>query len=196
MTTIESTLLGSARNLSAASAAGATIWPAESRVYKKAERVYSAEVSVSEPVKAYLLACCRNHLVIYNDVLNIYRKNRTLTYKELKAKLNDILANTSFTPVIHSVIHAEIYYMSKKSDFKQKLLTSIQYITTFSWGYRGNKVFRYQASEGRLWVGNAPEAIVLTSPLPPADASQSVYINLSYSTTSDSFELSVFSSPL
>lgn len=161
-------------------------------VNKKTINIYYEEVEVPLPLRTYLVSCYKNHLVIYNDMLEYYRRNRYTQYKELKTKLVEVLENNVYLPVINTVIHADIYYMVKKKDFKQKLLTDIQYISVISRGYKFNKVFRYDQETLRLYVGESQCAIELKEPLPEVEEDQNVYINLSYSGSSGVFELSVF----
>lgn len=160
---------------------------------RKNNKVYDEEVTMDSETKAYILACCRNHLVIYNDLIDYYRDNKTSTYKQIKNKLKEIMTNTPFVPFISSILNAEIYHMCKKADFKQKLITDIQYLSTISDGYVNNKVFSYKPEEKIIYVANAPGVITLSKELPLLDdPSQCIYMNLSYSGTTDVFELSVF----
>lgn len=162
---------------------------------KKTINIYYEEVTAPIALRSYLVSCYKNHLVIYNDMLEYYRRNRAATYKELKSKVNEVLENNVYLPVITTVIHADIYYMAKKKDFKQKLLTDIQYISVISIGYKSNSVFKYDADNLLLYVGKSEFPIELEEPLPVVEEDQSVYINLSYSGSTGAFELSVFTAP-
>lgn len=160
---------------------------------KKPIKVYEQIVVVDGVLRNHLMACYRNHLVIYNDILDYYRAHRSMPYKELKVKLTQVIKETKFTPLISSVLHSEIYYMCKKADFKQKSITDIQYLSTISDGYDRNRVFRYDEYALKISVSDAPGCITLSVPLSKLnDPEQCIYMNLSYSGTTGCFELSVF----
>lgn len=162
----------------------------------KCTKIYSEPVLMDKETRSYLVSCYRNHLVIYNEMLEVYRKDKTMTYKQLKAKLAELLAKGIYSPVISSVLHSEIYYMHKKADFKQKLVTDIQYMTTISAGYKGNKILLCSADRTRLRFNATPLSIKLSKPLPvlePED--ETIYMNLSYPGGGGLMELSVFAKP-
>ena len=146
--------------------------------------------------RAYLASCYRNHLVIYNEMLEIYRKDKTMTYKQLKARLSELLEKKIYTPVIKSVLHSEIYYMHKKADFKQKLVTDIQYMTTISAGYKGNKILQCSPERTTVRFNGYPLHFKLPKPLPELERDDDIiYMNLSYPGGGGLLELSVFAKP-
>lgn len=161
----------------------------------KCSKIYSQEVDIDPQSRQYLISCFRNHLVIYNEMVEVYRKDKRLSYKELKGYLNDLLSKGVYSPVISSVLHSEIYYMHKKADFKQKKVTDVQYMSTISQGYRRNKTFKYDQDTQTLGFTGCPVNIGLLRPLPPLSDDTSVYMNLSYSGGGGCFELSVFTKP-
>ncbi len=155
-------------------------------------KIYSTDLTVQEETREYLLACSRNHIVLYNDMLMFLRKNPRSTYKELRTALSAMLATTAYKPNIHQVIHADIYNLSKRAHFRQKLLTDIQYLSVMSWGYSGNKAYAYETDKKLLWVGDCKTPVQLSEPLPVVDSLQKLYLNLSHSGSTDVFKLSVF----
>lgn len=160
---------------------------------KKVTKIYSSQLELTGSLRSYTLACFRSHLCIYNDMVDYYRSNRNINYKDLKFKLKELLLIGEFKSVINEIIHNEIYYMWKKADFRQKLITDIQYLTTISKGYNKNKSFRYNSETMDVAIYGCDEFIKLDKPLPEIEKKQEVYINFSYSGTSNLFEFSVFS---
>ena len=162
----------------------------------KYTKIYAENVMVDQNTKAYLVKCYRNHLVIYNEMLEIYRNNKTMSYKQLKVKLAELLGKKIYTPVINSVLHSEIYYMHKKADFKQKLITDILYMTTISAGYKGNKILQCSPDSDVVSFNGHPLCFKLLKPLPDLEKEDdTIYMNLSYPGGGGSLGLSVFSKP-
>lgn len=164
----------------------------------KCIKIYSEPVTVDESTHSFLVSCYRNHLVIYNEMVDIYRADKTLTYKQLKVILGKKLAEDRRAPVITSVLHSEIYYMHKKADFKQKLVTAIQYMSTISSGYEGNRILEYNPEKdiNTIRFIGYPLVINLSKPLPKLTRSdETIYMNLSYPGGGGNFVLSVFSKP-
>lgn len=162
----------------------------------KSTKIYSEPIMMDSDTRAYLVGCYRNHLVIYNEMLEIYRKDKTLTYKQLKAHLSELLKKNLYSPVITSVLHSEIYYMHKKADFKQKLVTDIQYMTTISVGYKGNKILQCNPERTMVRFNGYPLQFKLPKPLPELEREdETIYMNLSYSGGGGLLELSVFVKP-
>ena len=162
----------------------------------KYTKIYSEPVMTDSDTRAYLASCYRNHLVIYNEMLEIYRKDKTMTYKQLKARLSELLEKKIYTPVIKSVLNSEIYYMHKKADFKQKLVTDIQYMTTISLGYKGNKILQCSPDRTMVRFDGYPVQFKLPKPLPELERDDdTIYMNLSYPGGGGLLELSVFAKP-
>jgi hypothetical protein len=149
-------------------------------------------VSMSEEMRTYLLACYRNHLVIYNDIVDLHRKHHYRTYREVKEVLAKMLQETKTTEIIKTALANEIYYLFKKADYKHKQITDIQYISAITdCNYKNHTLF-YQKDTRELFVAGCARRMTLTQPLPVLSGYDSVYLNLSYSCGTDLFEVSVF----
>ena len=156
------------------------------------KRLYAANVRMDQTSRDYLLACYRNHLVIYNEMIDHYRKNRSIGLKELKEELARRLGEGAHNPVIWTALHTEIYYMHKKGDFRQKLWTCVQYMSTMSKGYARNAVLHYDEKNKTISLIGHPVVLHLDEPLPLLPSEDSViYMNLSYSGSTGDIALNV-----
>lgn len=160
--------------------------------YTHPNKIYCERVQVTPELQEQLAVCCKNHLVLYNQVLEHFRQNKDMSYLQLREYAAQLLESTQLTPVIKEIVNNDIYHMHKKKDFKQKLLTGIQYMTIIVSDYYSNrnleyipvaKVLRFRALKGN---------ITLPKLLPVVNRGESVYLNLGYSAGSGIFEISVF----
>ena len=92
-------------------------------------KLYCEKVELDNEVKSFVIQCCKNHLVFYNEVLEYFRQNKNISYHELKSYASSLLDTGKYGTVIKDILFNDIYYMCKRRDFKQKLLTGIQYLT-------------------------------------------------------------------
>lgn len=155
------------------------------------EKLYGSTVTVDEVLSEHLKTCYMTHMVVYNDVLAHFRDNRNANYKELKLYTSKLLDSGGYGPVIKNALYNAVYYMYKRREFRQKLITAIQYITIILNGYT-NPIMGYDATTSVLWFKGLPGYIHLSSPLPEVTAGTMIYLNLSYSNGTDQFEVSVF----
>ena len=159
---------------------------------KTTSKIFSSKVSMDEGMRTHLLACYRNHLVIYNDIVDLHRKYRYKTYKEMKEVLVNMLTSKGVKPIIRNALNNEIYYLFKKADFKHKLITDIQYISAITGSDYRNHTLIYDAKKLTLGVLDVESKMHLDKPLPIVQGCDNLYLNLSYSCSDDMFEVSVF----
>lgn len=157
----------------------------------KPEKIYCEKVEVSDNLQEQLSQCCRNHLVLYNQVLEHFRQNKAMTYRELRDYTTQLVDSSDLKPVIKEIVLSDIYHMHKKSDYKQKLITSIQYLSLIVTDYYSNRNLEYKQKAMTLRFRAMKGRIFLPKELPPIEFGDSVYLNLSYSADSG-FELAIF----
>lgn len=159
---------------------------------KTTTKVHTAQVDMCDDIRKHLLACYRNHLVVYNDLIDLNRKNRYRTYREMKIALARLLEERNPSPIIKSALANEVYYLFKKADFKHKLITDIQYISAITDTNYKNHTLVYDAVNLTLSIPGTELTMRLSSALPVVTDCVSLYLNLSYSCGEDLFEISVF----
>lgn len=169
-----------------------TIQPDQQEQEPRTNKLYRETVEVDTALREYLVQCCKNHLVLYNDVLEFYRANRNVSYRELKMHATGLIEKNRYGVIIRDILFNDIYYMFKRHDFRQKLLTSIHYLTIITGAYSNSNTM-YDEHTLHLSFKNAEGKLTLPKPLPPLEEGVRVYMNLSYSGGSGTFELSVFS---
>lgn len=155
-------------------------------------KIYCQKVVVDPPLHRYLVECCKNHSIIYNQVLEYFKLNSDISHKEIKLYAAECLERFADRPVIKSVLFNDVYHMHKKREFRQKLIASIQYLTIIIAGDYQAKYVEYLVGRRAIRLRGVKGLIRLPEPLPEVSSEDYVYINIGYSSGSDSFELSVF----
>ena len=152
--------------------------------------LYDHDVHPSPALREYLVKALHNHMVFYNHMLQMYSSNRLMTRKQINDLARAELANGQFSPYIAPALFNDIYYLWKKNNFRQKLFTSIQYMTLVlsRWDC---VTLQYCPDKCELRFTGAPEALTLPAPLPTIPEGLQCYFTLSYAPSSDNFRIAV-----
>lgn len=160
------------------------------------KNIYNEYVIVTKDLDVSLKKCLMTHLVIYNFSLTLLYDNPEMTFKTLMKLITGYIEEKKIVSILELPLMNELYYQYKK--FKknikiQKLVTDIQYFTFISKGYLCKNLV---VSEDRqtIFINGFNGHIELDIPLPEINQNETVYINLSYSTNTDKYKISVYKS--
>ena len=150
--------------------------------------LYDYDIHPPPELREYLVKVLHNHMVFYNHMLQHYAGNRLMSLIELKKLARRELATGQFSPYIAPALFSDIHYLWKKNNFRQKLFTSIQYMTVVlsRWDYTA---LHYDQQSQTLHFAGGPQALKLSTPLPPFAPNTQCYFTLSYAPSSNNFRI-------
>ena len=158
-------------------------------------KIYESIGSISDSnVDAKFKKCFTNHLVIYNESLEILQNSPEINFKSLTSKVYSYIRNNNITPYIKSALLNELYYQHKK--FKRnikikKLLTDIQYLTFVSKDYTCKSI-KFDLVNNCLVIPSVECDISLEDKLPELNSNELIYINISYSNINDKYKVTIY----
>ena len=159
------------------------------------KKIYTAIVQAQEGLDALLKKCFLTHLTIYNYSLQLLKDHPEMTYQELRENVFQYVANNHIQHLHIQIVQNEIYYQYKKfkkSNSGQKLLSSIQYFTLILKDFN-NGIITLDETRTKLTFNDRPGYLLLPTPLPLTKTGEVVlYLNLSYSSMENQFQLSIF----
>jgi hypothetical protein len=153
---------------------------------------YKENVTVSPELDESLKKCFLNHLVLYNYTLDVLDKTPDIHFKNLKKMIYDYIVEKNITIFIGSSLYNELYYLMKKyknNNKSHKQLSSIQYLTFYINNY-DNKNFTVEGD--KIFFKDFKGHITIDKPLPPIENNELIYLNISFSTNENQYQISVF----
>lgn len=156
------------------------------------DQLYKENISISPELDESLKKCFLNHLVLYNYTLNILEKTPDITFKNLKKMVFDYIIEKDIVNYIGSSLYNELYYLVKKyknNNKSHKQLSSIQYLTFYINSY-DNKNFTLDGN--KIFFKDFKGHITIEKPLPPIENNELIYLNISFSSNENQYQISVF----
>ena len=159
------------------------------------KKIYNATVQAKDGLEAILKKCFLTHLTIYNYSLEQLKDHPDMTYQDLRERVFQYVETNQIQHLHIQIVQNEIYYQYKKfkkSNSGQKLLSSIQYFTLILKDFN-NGIIQLDESRTKLSFNDRVGHLLLSEPLPVITTPECVlYLNLSYSSMENQFQLSVF----
>lgn len=160
-------------------------------------KIYNEVVQAKDGLDAILKKCFLTHLTIYNHSLELLKANPQMGYADLREQVFRYVEDNKVPHLHIQIVQNETYYQHKKfkrsSQFSQKLLSSIQYFTLILKDYT-NGITTLDESRTKLSFNDRPGYLLLPKPLQPIKQGESatLYVNISYSSMENQFQLSIF----
>ena len=157
------------------------------------KKLYIGEAVVSEESRTTLKALFENHLHIYNYALDQLSKNPEIKFQLFGSLVGKYIEQEQLFPVLKPAIHNELFYQYKKFRRNVKVKrekTDIQYVTATITGYSNNSLtFEDYLMTISLLGLNC--SLTVSKSLPRLEPNKLYYYNISYSSLTDSFIVTV-----
>ena len=146
-------------------------------------------VHTDDEFKNYIKKVLFNHMLLYNLGLEYISSNPNFNPKKKKEHIKDYIVKHNIQEVILESLAMELHYQNKKvksGNYKEKLLTDIQYLT-----FTDNSI-SIDLDSHELFIKDIPGRAFIVDDIDKEIYLKRKYINLSYSSNKDKFELKLF----
>lgn len=163
---------------------------------KRRIKLFDGKLFTDEETSKVMKKMFVNHLLIYNYALDILYNDPEISFRKYANLVKNHLDNNELEPIVKPALLNEVYYQFKKfrSNVRvRKQLTDIQYIT-FTVSRYVNDQLVISDDNTKLTIKGIEATFDLEYQIPDPGKRNFLYFNLSYSSTEDTFKLSVYGS--